>query len=243
MSVARSKQGILELVDIHTFYGESHILNGVTLSVKEGSVVALLGRNGMGKTTTVRSIAGFTPPRSGTIRFKGTEIQGLASHNISQMGIGLVPQGRRIFPSLSVRENLLIGARGEGWSFEKIYSLFPILKARAAQKGNLLSGGEQQMACIARALLTNPDFLLMDEPSEGLAPIIVKEIGNVINQLKNEGLSILLIEQNVPLALRVSDYAYIMSHGEIVHHCSVDELKENKQVQAEHIGVAKRMTS
>ena len=243
MSVARSKQGILELVDIHTFYGESHILNGVTLSVKEGSVVALLGRNGMGKTTTVRSIAGFTPPRSGTIRFKGTEIQGLPSHNISQMGIGLVPQGRRIFPSLSVRENLLIGARGEGWSFEKIYSLFPILKARAAQKGNLLSGGEQQMACIARALLTNPDFLLMDEPSEGLAPIIVKEIGNVINQLKNEGLSILLIEQNVPLALRVSDYAYIMSHGEIVHHCSVDELKENKQVQAEHIGVAKRMTS
>lgn len=243
MSVARSKQGILELIDIHTFYGESHILNGVTLGVKEGSVVALLGRNGMGKTTTVRSIAGFTPPRSGTIRFKETEIQGLPSHVISQMGIGLVPQGRRIFPSLSVYENLLIGARGEGWSFEKIYTLFPILKVRATHKGNLLSGGEQQMTCIARALLTNPNFLLMDEPSEGLAPIIVKEVGNVINELKNKGLSILLIEQNVPLALRVSDYAYILSHGEIVHHCSADELAENKQIQAAHIGVAKRMTS
>ena len=151
-----------------------------------------------------------------------------------------MPQGRRLFPSLSVEENLLIGARGSGWSFEKVYALFPILKARAKHKGNLLSGGEQQMTCIARALLTNPDFLLMDEPSEGLAPMLVREVGRVISQLKKEGLSIFLVEQNVPLALRVSDYAYVLYHGEIAHHCSAQELSENEQIQAEYIEVAKR---
>ena len=233
---------MLELADVHTYYGESHILHGVSLNVKKASVVALLGRNGMGKTTTVRSIIGFTPPRSGKVLFKEQEVQGFPAHKICKMGLGLVPQGRRIFPSLSVEENLLIGARGTGWSFEKVHALFPILKARAKQKGNLLSGGEQQMACIARALLTNPDFLLMDEPSEGLAPLLVREIGHIISTLKNEGLSIFLVEQNVPLALRTSDYAYVLYHGEIVHHCSTDELAENEQVQAEYIGVAKRKT-
>jgi len=233
---------MLELLDVHTFYGESHILHGVSLGVKEASVVALLGRNGMGKTTTVRSIVGFTPPSSGTVRFKDTEVQGLPAHVICKMGLGLVPQGRRIFPSLTVEENLLIGARGSGWSFEKVHSLFPILKIRAKHKGNLLSGGEQQMTCIARALLTNPDFLLMDEPSEGLAPMLLREVGRVISQLKIEGLSILLIEQNVPMALRVSDYAYVLYHGEIVHHCSANELAEDKQIQAEYVGVAKRET-
>jgi branched-chain amino acid transport system ATP-binding protein len=231
---------MLELADVHTYYGESHILHGVSLNVKEASVVALLGRNGMGKTTTVRSIIGFTPPRSGKVLFKEKEVQGFPAHKICKMGLGLVPQGRRIFPSLSVEENLLIGARGTGWSFEKVHALFPILKARAKQKGNLLSGGEQQMACIARALLTNPDFLLMDEPSEGLAPLLVREIGHIISTLKNEGLSIFLVEQNVPLALRTSDYAYVLYHGEIVHHCNTDELVEDEQVQAEYIGVAKR---
>jgi branched-chain amino acid transport system ATP-binding protein len=231
---------MLELSDVHTFYGESHILHGISLGVKKASVVALLGRNGMGKTTTVRSIVGFTPPRSGIIRFKDTEVQGLPAHVICKMGLGLVPQGRRIFPSLTVEENLLIGARGRGWSFEKVHSLFPILKARAKQKGNLLSGGEQQMTCIARALLTNPDFILMDEPSEGLAPMLVREVGGVISQLKSQGFSILLIEQNVPLALRVADYTYILSNGQIMHHCSAEELAEDKQIQAEYIGVAKR---
>jgi branched-chain amino acid transport system ATP-binding protein len=230
---------MLELAGVHTYYGESHILHGVSFDVKKDSVVALLGRNGMGKTTTVRSTIGFTPPRSGIVRFKEKEVQGLPPNRICKMGLGLVPQGRRLFPSLSVEENLFIGARGHGWSFEKVYSLFPILKARARHKGNFLSGGEQQMACIARALLTNPDFLLMDEPSEGLAPLLVQEVGRIIWQLRNEGLSILLIEQNVPLALKVSDYAYIMYHGEIVHHCSANELARDERVQSEYIGVAK----
>jgi branched-chain amino acid transport system ATP-binding protein len=231
---------MLELADIHAYYGESHILHGVSLSVKKATVVALLGRNGMGKTTTVRSTIGFTPPRSGIVRFKGIEVQGLPPHKICKMGLGLVPQGRRLFPALTVQENLYIGARGSGWSFEKVYSLFPILKARAKYKGNLLSGGEQQMACIGRALLTNPDFLLMDEPSEGLAPLLVQEVGRIIRKLQNEGLSILLIEQNVSLALRVSQYAYVLYHGEIVHHCSAQELAGNQQVQSQYIGVARR---
>jgi branched-chain amino acid transport system ATP-binding protein len=233
---------MLELKEVHTFYGESHVLDGVSLRVKEASVVTLLGRNGMGKTTTVRSIIGFTPPRSGIVRFKGKEVQKLPAYKICQMGLALVPQGRRIFPSLSIEENLTIAARGHGWTLEKVHSLFPILKSRARHKGNLLSGGEQQMAAIARALLTNPEFLLMDEPSEGLAPLIVSEIGAILSRLKGEGLSIFLVEQNVPLALRVADYAYILNNGQIVHHCSAGELSRNEELQAEYIGVAKHKT-
>ena len=233
---------MLELKDVHTYYGESHVLDGISLRVKEASVVTLLGRNGMGKTTTVRSIVGFTPPRSGIVRFKGKEVQHLQAYQICQMGLGLVPQGRRIFPSLSVEENLAIAARGEGWTLEKIHALFPILKARAKHRGNLLSGGEQQMASIARALLTNPDFLLMDEPSEGLAPLIVQEVGDVLFQLKQEGLSMFLVEQNVPLALNVADYAYILHNGKIVHHGDSKALEKNKKLQSEYIGVTKRKT-
>jgi branched-chain amino acid transport system ATP-binding protein len=230
---------MLELENIHTYYGESHILYGISLNVGEASVVALLGRNGMGKTTTVRSIIGFTPPRSGIVRFKGQEVQGLPPYKICQMGMGLVPQGRRIFPSLNVRENLTIGARGKGWTLDRVHALFPILKERAKQRGNLLSGGEQQMLCIARALLTNPKFLLMDEPSEGLAPLFVSGVGDIVAQLKSEGLSILLVEQNVPLALRVSDYVYILHKGEIIYHSTADELAKNEKIQAEYIGVAR----
>jgi len=230
---------MLELENIHTYYGKSHILNGISLNVGEASVVALLGRNGMGKTTAVRSIIGFTPPRSGIIRFKGQEIQSFPPHKICQMGMGLIPQGRRIFPSLNVQENLAIGARGKGWTLDRVHALFPILKERARQRGNLLSGGEQQMLCIARALLTNPDFLLLDEPSEGLAPLLVSEVGDIITQLKSEGFSMLLVEQNVPLALRVSDYVYVLQHGEIVYHSTPDELAKNEKIQAEYIGVAK----
>jgi branched-chain amino acid transport system ATP-binding protein len=234
---------MLELAEVHTYYGESHVLNGISLGVEEASVVTLLGRNGMGKTTTVRSIIGFTPPRSGIIRFKGIEVQELPAYKICQMGLALVPQGRRIFPSLSVEENLTIAARGTGWTLEKVHSLFPILKSRARHKGNLLSGGEQQMLAIARALLTNPEFLLMDEPSEGLAPLIVSEIGSVLSRLKGEGLSIFLVEQNVPLALRVADYAYILNNGQIIHHSTAAELSKNEELQAKYIGVAKHKTN
>ena len=230
---------MLELIDVHAYYGESHVLSGISLGVEDASVVTLLGRNGMGKTTMVRSIVGFTPPRSGIIRFRGEEVQHFPPYRICQMGLALVPQGRRIFPSLSVEENLLIAARGEGWTLEKVHSLFPILRSRARHKGNLLSGGEQQMLAIARALLTNPEFLLMDEPSEGLAPIIIREIGDILLQLKGEGLSMFLVEQNVPLAMRVADYAYILSNGQIVHHCSAEELAVNQGLLAKYIGVAK----
>jgi branched-chain amino acid transport system ATP-binding protein len=229
---------MLDLADVHTYYGESHILHGISLNVKRASVAALLGPNGMGKTTTVRSIIGFTPPRSGVIRFKETRIESLPPYQICQIGLALVPQGRRIFSSLTVKENLLIGERGTGWSLERVYSFFPILKERARHKGNLLSGGEQQMLCMGRALLTNPDFLLMDEPSEGLAPLLVQETGNIIAQLKADGLSILLVEQNLPLALRVSDYVYILSKGVIVHESTAEELSSNEEAKVRYLGVS-----
>jgi len=232
---------LLRLANIHTYYGESHVLHGVSMEVGPKSVVAILGRNGMGKTTTIRSIIGLTPPRSGEVWYKEREISGMPTYRICQMGLGLVPQGRHIFPSLTVRENLIIGARprkgGDGWSLERIYSYFPILQERAKIKGNLLSGGEQQMLCIARALLTNPDMLLMDEPSEGLAPIIVQEIGNVISQLKDEGLSILLTEQNLSLALGVSDYVYILSKGENVYQSTPQQLMADEEAQHIHLAV------
>lgn len=233
---------MLELIDVHTYYGESYVLQGISLEVKEGSVVALLGRNGMGKTTTIRSIIGFTPPRRGVIRFKGKDITGLQPYQIARMGIGLVPQGRHIFPSLSVKENLTMSARGTGkpgaWSLDRVYSLFPILKERADCKGTLLSGGEQQMLTIGRALMTNPDLLLMDEPSEGLAPIIVREVRQVISQLKESGFSILLVEQNLPMALEVADYTYIVGKGVIVYESTPAELRDNEEVKAKYIGVA-----
>ena len=233
---------MLELIDVYTYYGESCILQGISLKVEEGSIVALLGRNGMGKTTTIRSIIGFTPPRRGVINFKGKRINGLQSYQIAQMGLGLVPQGRRIFPSLSVRENLVTAARtrgkSEAWSLEMVYSLFPILKERASYRANLLSGGEQQMLCIGRALMTNPDLLLMDEPSEGLAPLIVQQVGEVTKQLQQAGFSILLVEQNLPLALEVADYTYVISKGVVVYESAPEELRNNEEVQARHLSVA-----
>jgi branched-chain amino acid transport system ATP-binding protein len=230
---------MLELVDIHTYYGESYILQGISMEVGESSVVALLGRNGMGKTTTIRSIIGFTPPRRGILRFKGKKITCLPSYQIAEMGIGLVPQGRRIFPSLSVKENLSmaakIGSGKQSWSLEKVYSYFPILQERSNLKGNLLSGGEQQMLAIGRALMTNPDLLLMDEPSEGLAPLIVQKIGQIIVQLKEDRFSILLVEQNYPMAMSVADYAYIISKGKIVYHGTIVSLKENEDVKVRYL--------
>ena len=230
---------MLTLDDVHTYYGESYVLHGVSLSVKEGVVVALLGRNGMGKTTTIRSIIGFTPPRSGTVRFREKDITQLKPHQIAKMGIGLIPQGRSIFPSLSVRENLTMAARIKGspgeWTLDKVYSQFPILQERSNLKGNLLSGGEQQMLAICRGLMTNPDLLLMDEPSEGLAPTIVRNIGSIIDQLKKEKLSILLVEQNLPMALGVSDYAYIISKGKIEYESPPHELEKNEEIKVKYL--------
>jgi len=231
---------MLELVDIHTYYGESYILQGLSLEVKKGNIMVLLGRNGMGKTTTIRSIIGFTPPRRGVIRFKEKKITGYKPYHISQMGIGLVPQGRHVFPSLSVEKNLTVVARNTSkpgaWSLDRVYSFFPILKERAKFKSNLLSGGEQQMLTISRALMTNPDLILMDEPSEGLAPSLVQEVSRIIRQLKESGFSILLVEQNLPMALEVADYVYIISGGKIVYNSTPQELRGNEEVKSIHLG-------
>lgn len=232
---------MLEVRDIHTWYGESYVLQGVSLVVEDASVVALLGRNGMGKTTTIRSIMGLTPPRKGSILFNGTETVGRPSYEIARLGIGLVPQGRMIFPSLSVTENLTMAARTGGkqdpWTLEKVFTVFPKLKERSKNKGNLLSGGEQQMLTVARALMTNPDLILLDEPSEGLAPIVVQEVFRVIERLKEAGQSILLVEQDFAMAMDVADHAYIMSKGSVVWDGTADELIDNEKVKATYLGV------
>lgn len=234
---------MLALLDVHTFYGESYVLHGINLSVEYGTVVALLGRNGMGKTTTIRSIIGFTPPRAGVIRFKEKDITNFKPFQIAKMGIGLIPQGRDIFPSLTVKENLIVAANSKGregeWSLDKVYSQFPILQERSNIRGNLLSGGEQQMLAISRGLMANPDLLLMDEPSEGLAPTLVREIGSIIAQLKDEELSILLVEQNLPMALEVSDYVYIISKGKIVFESPRPKLEVNEEVREKYLCATK----
>ncbi len=229
---------MLEVEDIHTYYGDSHILHGVSLRVGTGEAVALLGRNGAGKTTMIRSIVGFTPPRAGRIVFDDEAIHGWPAYRIARRGLALVPQGRRIFAPLSVRENLLLGARAEGWSLARIFELFPRLKERQEQAGGTLSGGEQQMLAIGRALLTNGRMLLLDEPSEGLAPLIVREIGHVVQGLKDARLSILLIEQNYHLALRVADRVYVMNKGQIVYEGTPARLERDEDVKRRYLGVA-----
>jgi len=231
---------MLEVDDIHTNYGESYVLQGVSLRVARGEVVAVLGRNGVGKTTLIRSIVGFTPPRRGRVVLKGEEITRLPAHEIARRGVGLVPQGRRIFPSLAVGEHLQIGERignGSGWSVARVLDLFPRLRERLTNRGNKLSGGEQQMLACGRALVGNPDILLMDEPSEGLAPILVRELGRMLAGLKAGGASILLIEQNLAFALRIADRVYLMSKGRIVHECRPDELRRNEEIKARYLGV------
>ena len=231
---------MLEVEDIHTYYGDSYVLQGVSLRVDQGQVVALLGRNGVGKTTLIRSIIGFTPPRRGAIRFKGTEITRFPSYQIARMGIGLIPQGRRIFPSLDVREHLEVVARprdGSGWSMKAVLALFPRLRERLRNRGNTLSGGEQQMLATGRALVCNPDLLLMDEPSEGLAPLLVQELGRIIRELKANRISILLVEQNLAFALGLADYVYILSKGKIVHASSPEELLRDDAAKSRYLGV------
>lgn len=229
----------LLMEDVHTFYGKSQVLHGVSLTVKRGSTVALLGRNGMGKTTTVRSIMGMTPPDSGRISFQGKEIAGLAPGQIARLGIALVPQGRRVFQSLSVEENLRIAARqgDRPWGLADIYELFPRLLERRSQLAGVLSGGEQQMLAIARALMTGPDALLLDEPFEGLAPSVVNRVHGVIQDLRDSGLTILLVEQLVSLALDASDYVYVLSKGRVVHHSTPQQLRDDENAMRTHLGV------
>jgi branched-chain amino acid transport system ATP-binding protein len=229
----------LEVDGVHTYYGESHVLQGISLRVEPGEVLAILGRNGMGKTTLIRSIVGFIPPRRGHVRYKDTDITRLPSFRMVELGMALVPQGRRVFPSLSVRENLDVARRGTGrWSLEQVFALFPRLRDRAANRANKLSGGEQQMLAIGRALMSNPELLLMDEPTEGLAPLLVREVGRVIAELKRSGLSILLVEQNLALALSVADRVHVLSRGQIVHTGTPAELMRNDDVKTRYLGVA-----
>ena len=229
---------VLEVENVHTYYGASHVLQGISLCVAEGEVLTILGRNGMGKTTLIRSIIGFSPPRRGAVRFRGADITRWPSYRMVAAGMALVPQGRRVFPSLSVRENLEVAAGGRGkWDLARVTGLFPRLAERAGNRANKLSGGEQQMLAIGRALMTNPSLLLLDEPTEGLAPLLVREVGRVLGELRREGLSILLVEQNLPLALSVADRALILSRGQIVHSGTPAELAANDDVKSRYLGV------
>jgi branched-chain amino acid transport system ATP-binding protein len=232
----------LSLTDVHAFYGDSHILHGVSFSLRPGGVLALLGRNGAGKTTCISTIIGFLQPQQGDIRLFGEPIAGLSPERISQLGIGLVPQGRRIFPSLTVRENLVVAQQrerttGQPWNVDRIYGMFPRLRERHGQFAGTLSGGEQQMLAIGRALMGNPRVLLLDEPSEGLAPLIVAEVDQTIRRLKQEGQSIILVEQNLKLALEIADQAVVLNTGRCVFSGDASELINNEDLIAQNLGV------
>ena len=232
----------LRLTDVHTFYGDSHILHGVGFSLQPGGVLALLGRNGAGKTTCISTIIGFLKPGDGEIRLFGEPIEGLSPEHISRLGIGLVPQGRRVFPSLTVRENLVVARQRRAatinpWTVERIYDLFPRLSERDTQFAGTLSGGEQQMLAIGRALMGNPRVLLLDEPSEGLAPLIVAEVGRTIKRLKEDGQSIVLVEQNQKLALDVADSAVVLNTGRCVFVGEASELLRSEDLVTQHLGV------
>ena len=231
---------MLELENVNAYYGDSHILHGVSLAVREGEVACLLGRNGAGKTTTILTIMGYLKPRPGRIRFRDRDIADLPPYAVARLGFGFVPQERGIFQSLTVRENLTVFARAGGssrWTLQRIFELFPVLEARARNLGFQLSGGEQQMLSIARALMLNPSLLLLDEPSEGLAPMIVQEIIEVLKNLKREGLAILLVEQNLRTALAVADRHHVMNKGEICFTGSSAELEGNDVVLREYLSV------
>ena len=229
----------LAVSDLHAYYGESHVLQGVSLDVGEGESVALLGRNGAGKTTTINAIVGFLRPRSGTVRVGGNDITAKPPHRVASAGVALVPQGRRVFGDLSVRENLTIAARsnGGGWDLARVLELFPSLERRLASRGDELSGGEQQMVAIGRALLRDPVLLLLDEPSEGLAPKLVAEVGDALVRLRDSGLSLLLVEQNLALATRVAQRVYVMNKGTIVFSGTTAALAAAGDVEARYLGV------
>lgn len=240
---------LLEVEDIHTYYGESYVLQGVSLSASEGKIVAILGRNGMGKTTLIRSIFGLTPPRKGSIKFLGNSIAGLPPYQIAKLGMALVPQGRRIFKNLSVAENLSLPssflalgkqfrAANASWDEESVLAEFPQLKDRLKNGGSELSGGEQQMLAIGRALIANPHLILMDEPSEGLSPLFVKHVGTIMTRLRDLGHAVVVVEQNLPLALSVADVVYIIAAGRFVFHGTPGELRNRTDILNEHLGVS-----
>jgi branched-chain amino acid transport system ATP-binding protein len=232
---------LLEVEGIETFYGKSHVLHGLSLTVEEGQVVALLGKNGVGKTTTLRSIMGLTPPKTGRIKWKGNAIQGKKPFEVARLGIGFVPEDRAIFPDITVRDNLEIAAkeRGDGsqiWSMEKVFEYFPVLETKQENKGTNLSGGEQQMLTIARTLMGNPELVLLDEPCEGLAPLIVFEIFKLIKSLKeNEGMTILLAEQNVMFCMKLADWGYLLEKGMIKHSASMESITNDPDVQKKYL--------
>jgi branched-chain amino acid transport system ATP-binding protein len=236
---------ILTLKGVNTFYEKSHILQDVSMEVDEGEVVGLLGRNGVGKSTTLKSISGVVPPRSGSIRFRENDINGMKPHQITRLGIGYVPEERRIFANLTVRQNLLLGIKSGqqenmdkgGWNIERAYELFPLLKKRDGHKGGNLSGGEQQMLTIVRTLMGNPELLLLDEPTEGLAPMLVEAVSNVIQEIHQAGISILLVEQGFEVILDLTSRTYVMSKGKIVFEGTSQELEHNHEVRERYLEV------
>jgi branched-chain amino acid transport system ATP-binding protein len=233
---------ILEVNNIYTAYGLSQILFGVSLKVQEGEVISLLGRNGVGKTTTLRSIMGLTPPKSGSIRWRGEEIAAKPTYQISRLGIGFVPEDRRIFSDLTVWENLDVAIRPSGkkenaWTLERVFDLFPALRPLQKRKGGYLSGGEQQMLTIARTLMSNPDLLLLDEPSEGLAPIVVHQLGEQISKLRQEGMTILLCEQNTRFSLDLSDRLYILEKGSVKYEGTVQDFRKDEEIGRAYLAV------
>ncbi len=228
----------LVLENIDSLYGESHVLHSVSFSLQAGRVLALLGRNGAGKTTCMNTVMGLLPPRSGSVRLFGKPVERLSPEAISRRGIGLVPQGRRVFPRLSVRENLIVAQQKRSqWTLDKVFDLFPRLKERHGQDAGSLSGGEQQMLAIGRALMGNPSVLLMDEPSEGLAPLIVAEVGRIIARLKADGQSIVLVEQNIQLAFELADDVAILNTGRIAFAGPVEQVRNNEGLITQHLGV------
>jgi len=231
---------ILEVDDIHTYYGDAYVLQGLSLKLEQGQILGLLGRNGVGKTTLVNSVVGFNRPRRGRILFKGADITRTSPVETVRGGMGLVPQGRRVFPSLTVEENLRVAERGDGrgaWTLPGVYELFPRLLERRRQRARTLSGGEQQMLAIGRGLMTNPDCLIMDEPSEGLAPLIIQGVWSAIARLRSAGLSILLVEQNAALVIDLVDYVHVMSKGRVVYSGAPRELWADEQVKSSYLGI------
>jgi branched-chain amino acid transport system ATP-binding protein len=233
---------MLEVQGINTFYGNAHVLFDLSLKVEQGECVSLLGRNGVGKTTTLRSIMNLNPPRSGSVRFKGRDLRRMVPYKVSQAGIAFVPEDRRIFPTLSVEENLKLGAKpgADGktaWTLGRIYELFPRLSELRERSGGFLSGGEQQILAIARAIMGNPDFLLLDEPTEGLAPIVVENLVKAMETLKREKMTLLLVEQNINVALALADRCYVIDHGTVVQEGSADSIRGNEKLRRELLGV------
>jgi branched-chain amino acid transport system ATP-binding protein len=231
---------MLEIEDLHAFYGKSHVLQGVSFAVRPGEVVSLLGRNGVGRSTTVKAIMGLVSA-SGSIRFRNEEILGLQAHEVARRGIGYVPEDRAIFPDLTVRQNLALGMKtrkpSKRWTVDDVFALFPQLRERADTPGGVLSGGEQQMLTLCRTLMGDPDLLLVDEPTEGLAPKTVEQVAGFLGELKKRGLSVLLVEQKLTMSLRISHRLYVMGHGRIVFHGTPDELRGNESVRKEWLEV------